>query len=87
MSVYWETVARSAGVTKAASPRSCAHRRADNGGSSRTSGGEGSHFCVLESEVKAEIKVHKEKIQAGSLTLQAAEGCLQTAWKGKMTVT
>lgn len=45
------------------------------------------HFCVLESEVKAEIKVHKEKIQAGSLTLQAAEGCLQTAWKGKMTVT
>lgn len=47
----------------------------------------GGHSCVLESEVKAKIQVHKEKIQAGSLTLQAGEGCLQNGWKAKMTVT
>lgn len=48
---------------------------------------EGGDSCAFQSEVKAENKVQKEEIQAGSPTLQAGEGCLQTAWKGKMTVT
>lgn len=35
---------------------------------------EGGDSCVFQSEVKAENKVQKKEIQAGSPTLQAGEG-------------
>lgn len=71
---------RGAARTDAQTPAAAAEHQEE----SKERGGDS---CVFQSEVKAENKVQKEEIQAGSPTLQAGEGRLQTAWKGKMTVT